>query len=175
MDKKEIYEHLAKIYLDASAKKNKKVKKYPRYLKNIVLITIPLASVLLIVSGAFHSPKSNKGPYSSETALVILPSLTKINFNFNPAKKEIFTVDLNKLDLIKFKTLGFALRKENSRDNISLRIEFCSGFNESSALYVTNIPPRWLDYRINFSEFTKISDWSKMAKLTFTVEEWNTK
>jgi hypothetical protein len=173
MDKKEIYEHLANIYLDASSKTNKKnkSKEYSPFLRNIFLFTVAVIFTLTF-SQLFHSEK----PYpvdSSQIALVLQNEATKINFNFDPAKKETLILNLNNLDLAKFNKLGFSIRKTNSQDTVNLRVEFINRFREKSAVYFRDIPSRWKDYLVNFSEFKDITNWKEMISLAFIIEEWN--
>jgi hypothetical protein len=169
MDKKDIYEHLAKIYLDSSATKKKKL--YPphrfRNLLFISLVVILAASPILR-----HFFLQNKRP-DTEIALSLLSEVAKINFNFDPAQKETYSVNLNKLNLAKFKMLSFSLKKTDYNSNISVRVEFTNAFNEKSEIYVKNIPLRWQDYKILLADFKTISDWSEMNKLSFIVEVWN--
>ena len=171
MDKKEIYEHLAKIYLDASSKRKKKSKKYSKF-KRIFFILSAFIFGLAVFS--FFTLNKNKA-LNSEIALVLQPDVVRINFNFDPAKKEIYSVDLNKLNLSRFKALGFYVKKANYNDTISLRIEFTSAFREKSEIYLRNIEQRWQEYKISLSDFKNISDWSELLNLSFAVEEWNVK
>ena len=46
MDKKDIYEHLAKIYLDASSNKKKKPAVQPRIFKNLFIVSIVFIAAL---------------------------------------------------------------------------------------------------------------------------------
>lgn len=169
MDKKDIYEHLAKIYLDASSKKKNNYKKQLIF-KNLFFISIVF--VLGLGVFLFAALAKHKAP-ASELALVLCPEPVKINFHFDPVKKEIYSVALNNLDLSKYKTLAFAVKKVNYRNNISLRIEFNSLFKEKSEIYIRDIPDKWFDYKINFWDFKSISDWSSMSNVSFVVEEWN--
>ncbi len=172
MDKKDIYEHLANIYLDASSKRKKKDKRLLKFSKPVFVISIFLIfSISSIIFNNFHKNK----PLNSETALFISTETAKINFNFNPAKKEVYSINLNKLDMDKFKTLGFSLKTKNYGDSINLRIEFTNSFKEKSEIYIKEISHKWHDYKVNFADFKKITDWSKMSNLSFTVEEWNAK
>ena len=174
MVKKDIYEHLADIYLDASsAKKRKKAKKYPRKFKPLFFISI-LAILLLAVS-LFASLKGKNTFLNSEIALIVSPEAVKINFHFDPARKETYSLDLNKLNLQRFRTLAFSARRSDLKDNIALRIEFTNAFKERAEVYLKDIPHRWQDYKISFSEFKNISDWSNMIGLAFIMEEWNVK
>jgi len=172
MDKKDIYEHLAKIYLDASGNKQKKAKSYRRHFKKPFLISAFLISgLLLAIIFAFLQNKS----YHSEIVLCLSTDAVKVNFNFNPAKKEIYALNLNKLNLNNYKALGFSVKKTNFSDTVSLRVEFSNSFREKSEVYFKDIPHKWQDYKIKFSEFKSINDWSEMQNLSFAVEEWNTK
>lgn len=170
MDKKDIYEHLAKIYLDASSKKKKRIKTYPKIIKNILLVSA------VFIFGLSFTAVSNfrkNESFKSELALVLLADAAKINFHFDPAKKEIYSLDLKKLNLMRYKALGFSAKKASHQNKISLRVEFTSSFKEKSEIYFRDIPAKWQDYKINLSDFKNISDWSEMSKLLFMVEEWN--
>lgn len=172
MDKKDIYEHLAKIYLDASSKKTKQTEVYPRVFKNLFLISIVFIFALGFV---LFSNFQKKKAFDSELALVLLPDVVKINFHFDPARKEIYALNLNKLNLTRFRALAFSIKKASYENIISLRVEFSTPFREKSEIYFKDIPHKWQDYKINLSEFKGISDWSEMSNLTFAIEEWNTK
>ncbi|MBN2830682.1 MAG: hypothetical protein JXL82_00170 [Candidatus Omnitrophica bacterium] len=169
MDKKEIYEHLARIYLDASSNK-KRTKTHLKLYNNLFVISL----LLLVGAGSGVIYFSSKGKsLSSETALFILPDPAKINFNFNPVKKESFTINLNRLNLKSFKELGLAVKNTDKNGVISLRVEFINSFKEKSEVYLKNIPVKWQDFRISFLDFKNITDWSEMQSISFTVEEWN--
>ena len=173
MDKKDIYEHLAKIYLDSSATKKKRLKSSHRVRKLLIISVSLVAAVGLIpvLRGYFSHPKNAE----SEIALFLLSDATKINFNFDPAKKETYSINLNKLDLTKFKALSFCLKKTDYTDTISVRVEFTNAFRERSEIYVKDIPLRWQDNKILLADFKGITDWTEMSGLSFIVEEWNAK
>ena len=172
MDKKDIYEHLAKIYLDASSKRKRKSKDFPKFIRNLFLVGI--ASVFIISVSLLASFQKNNS-FNSEVQLILAPGPLKINFDFNPAKKEIFFIDLNKLNMNRYKSLGFSVRKHTNGDPLSLRVEFITAFKEKSEVYFRDIPHKWQDYKIDLSKFFGINDWSQVERLAFIVEEWNTK
>ncbi|MCM8781554.1 MAG: hypothetical protein NC828_00635 [Candidatus Omnitrophica bacterium] len=170
MEKKDIYEHLAKIYLDASQKRNKKIRRYSPVFKNLFFIGIAFIMGL----GIFLVIRLNKTQSTnSQIAMVLCPEVVKINFHFDPVKKEIYSIDLNNLDLSRFKVLGFSVKKAHYQDTVSLRVEFNSAFREKSEIYLKDISHRWQDYKIALSDFKNISEWSDMLNLSFIVEEWN--
>jgi len=171
MDKRDIYEHLAKIYLDASSQKKKKSKAHlPFFRKPPFIISVSSAAAIILLVIAFNYRGKS---LNSEIALVLQPDAVKINFHFDPAKKEIYSLDLNELDLTRYKQLGFAVKKVNSTEVIALRVEFMNEYKEKSEIYFKDIPRKWQDYTIDLAKFKHISDWSNMARLSFAIEEWN--
>lgn len=170
MDKKDIYEHLAEIYLNASPKKKKQDKTHLKLYNNLFIISVLFLVGLGTALISFSSKKNN---LPSETALFVINDLHKINFNFNPVKKEAFTIGLNQLNLSRFKTLAFSVKNTDSKDIVSLRIEFTNAFKEKSEVYLRNIPSKWQEFKIAFLDFKNIADWSEMSNISFSVEEWN--
>jgi hypothetical protein len=178
MNKKEIYEHLAKIYLDASSPKNKKGKPKKNF-RNLFFIGLVIIFGVSISSFLLHNKNISLGDkvhITSERALVLQPSnIIKINFNFEPATKEIYSLNLNKLNLQGFKALGFSCRKSDFDDKITLKIEFTNTANQTSEYYIGNLKTyKWQDYKIALSDFKNITNWSKMSNLSFIIEDWNT-
>jgi len=170
MDKKDIYEHLAKIYLDASSKKKKRNKAYPKLFKNLFMVSL---FIVIGLTTTLFSSLFKQRSLDSETALILQNGPAKINFNFDPAKKETYTLNLNRLNLTHSKILAFSARNMNPKDKVTLRVEFNNAFKEKSEIYVRNTPAKWQDFKIALSEFKNISDWSEITGLTFAVEEWN--
>ncbi|MDD5078555.1 MAG: hypothetical protein PHQ84_06085 [Candidatus Omnitrophica bacterium] len=175
MNKKEIYEHLANIYLDASLKSSKKrfgLSSYPK--KPRMVFAAGLALILGIAAFTVYLRlKPSDNPH--RIALFLFQGAAKINFNFDPASKEVLALNLKQLDLSKYRSLGFSVRKTNSKDIISLRIEFTNRFNEKSEIYIKDISEKWTDHRIDFERFIRMKHWTQMKELSFSVEEWNTR
>ena len=173
MDKKDIYEHLAKIYLDNSSVATTK-KKQETFEDYRLFIFIGIA-VVVVLGLIFIVPFSRNRAVHTENLIVLAPDPVRLTYNLSPAKKEIYSFDLQKANLSKFSILGFALKKNHYADTISLRVEVTNGFKEKSEIYIREIPTSWKEYRISFSEFKSITDWSEMSSLSFVIEEWNTK
>ncbi len=172
MGRRDIYEHLAEIYLDTSVKKRRKPEKYHRHLK---IILTAISAVTLIFMTLLSANIYNKNKHlNSHMALILQPDTVKINFNLDSAKKQAYSLRLNKMDLNKFKTLKFSVKKTNYRNNIALRVEFINAFKEKSEVYVKAVSNKWQEYKIALADFKNISDWSDMLDLSFIIEEWNT-
>jgi len=172
MEKKDIYEHLAKIYLDASLKRKNKTKERTKLFRNLFVTSV----AFIFLMGVFlaFALSRNRG-LVSQTALVLQPDAVKLNFHFDPAKKEQYSIALNNLNLNSYKTLAFSAKKQNYKDNIPLRVEFSNTFKEKSEFYLKNIPLKWEEFKIDLAKFKTVSNWSEMLNLDFVVEEWNVK
>lgn len=173
MNKKEIYEHLANIYLDASSKSSKKKYKLKHYPKSILTLIVVGSLSILGLGTAITYPRIINHNKNSQIALFLYQDAAKINFNFDPAKKEVFSINLKQLNLAEYKALGFTIRKTNPKDIISLRVEFTNRFNEKSEIYLKDISSKWTEEKLDFSRFAKIINWQQMKMLSFSVEEWN--
>jgi len=183
MEKKDIYEHLAKIYLDASLKRKNKTSRSPTF-KNLFFISI--AAILLLSASLIASLTKNKSislaklennqQPNSEIALLLQPDIVKINFDFDPAKEENFSLDLTKLNLSRFKALAFSLRKARFQDSIVFKVVFTNALKEKSEILLTNIPAfKWQDFKIKLNDFKNITDWSQMSALSFVIDELSVK
>jgi hypothetical protein len=173
VNKKEIYEHLANIYLDASSKSSHKKNRRRAVSKKTIGLIVSVA-LLIIGTGSFavYNNFHAKNP-AGQIALFLHQDTVKINFNFDPAIKEVFSLPLNQLNLSKYDSLAFSVRKTNPLDTISLRVEFTNRFNERSEIYIKDIPGKWTDYKIDLKRFARKEYWNQMKELLFSIEEWN--
>ena len=173
VNKKEIYEHLANIYLDASSKSSKKKHRFSSYPKTVQAAFLG-GLVMVLGLGSFIAYSGYSHRYQpGQIALYLHHDAAKINFNFDPASREVFSINLKNLNLTNYNSLGFAVRKTNPQDVISLRVEFTNRFNEKSEFYIKDISNKWIDHKINLSQYGRKEFWSQMKELAFSIEEWN--
>jgi hypothetical protein len=172
MEKKDIYDHLANIYLDSTLTDKSTTSSDNSRFKAFFFISVTIVLCLLLV---IFFLMSKKKVISSQDALVLHPDVIKISYTFNPVKKEVYNVDLNKLNLSQYSSLVFACRNNNPHNNCAFRITLANTYNETSDTYITRIPNKWHEYTIELSDFKHISNWSAMKALTFSIEEWNSK
>jgi hypothetical protein len=178
MEKKDIYEHLAKIYLDAPLRRPQVTRppSSPRTSKKVVVSIISLSAVTIValcvavVAFVARGKGYARNPLMSN---VLLTEAIKVSYQFDPAKKALYSFVLNDMNVSAYKTLEFSVRKSDPRDTLSLRVEFTNNFNEKAEIYVKDIGYRWHQYKIQLSDFKPMNDWSKVKSLSFVAEEWN--
>lgn len=176
MKKTEIYDHIAKTYLnDPSKQKKNQISGKSRsgvFYKLGFFFTSALV-IFLIVTILWQGKPSQ----SRETTAVIDSEIIKMDHsNFSQTKKEIFTFDISNVDFFNYKTFGFSARKSNYCDKIRMRVELIDSFGQQSRVYVTQLPAyEWKDFEIKLDEFKGFGDMSEICLLTFMVEDWKTK
>lgn len=174
MEKRDIYEHLARIYLDGTsvksgAKKKGKSRDVRQYLF-FALLAIPF--IVLLVSAI---PYRHREISRREMSLVLSTEPLKISLPLNSAKKQIYSFDLKKLSVARYKSIAFALKKSRESDKLAVRVEFNNAYKERSEVYLYDISSKWQEYHLNLSDFGKITDWTEMESVSFILEEWNSK
>lgn len=176
MEKNEVYDYLAKIYLDKQpavvARTDKKnYIPWKRYLFFLIAPVIACLAIYLLIA---HSLKL----YTSRAHSLYLSTgneLIKIRFDFTDSelKKQGYTITLSDLDAKNFKYLQFRLRRLKKYGSLSLRIEMENDLRENASYYLTEVTNKWQSYSIGFSEFKEITQWDALRRISFIVEEWN--
>ncbi len=181
MDKKDIYDHLAKVYLgSATPAKSKSVEAQVEPIRSKteehgIYFFVGVAALIIIFALFSLSTIFKHKPIDSQSYLVLASDPIKISFNFDPAKKQIYSLNLDKLNLSTYKSLSFSIKKNNAKNPISMRVEVESKFKEKSEVYIKDIPAQWKDFDVKLNEFKKISNWDNVSNISFVVEEWNSK
>lgn len=175
MRSREVYEHLAQIYLDNAADRKKKSRPQRKLFFKYFLPAISIIIIAGLVFALSSLIRKEEAATKKDFALVIEPGLTRINFDFNLAKKETLSYNLSDSDLRNYKVLSFFARTANPKDKLHLRVELSNKFGELSELYLEDISAKWQDFKVNLADFKKINNWSSLSELKFVLEDWNTK
>ncbi len=173
MEKKDIYEHLAEIYLDASLTKKKKPRK--RGLNGAAGWILGGAAVLCAIIAVIFLGPHKKAPVSENALLLSSNNPVKITYNLSAGSKELSTLSLNGLDLRSYKSLVLNARSDAPAGSMpAVAVEIQNKTGETGLVYIRDAGRKWQQYEIPFSDFKPgLSDWSRIKSLTFIVEEWN--
>ena len=170
MEKKDIYEHLAHIYLDANKKRKKRLFDVrPKDLFFVSLFVILGAILLINISILKNKSLKNRNYF------VIKSGIIKLNYNSNPTRQQICSFELNSLNVKRFRALGFSARKTNYQDNVCLKVELLNSLKERSRVSIKNLGEAWGVFQINFKAFNHLTDWSKLMRLSFVIEDLDIK
>ena len=172
MEKNEVYDYLAKLYLHKQpiVRENKKAVSWKR---NALFLMV--ASIVFLIAYFFlKHPSRTYQPKNYYLSISTADDFIKIKYYFNSAgpKTMAYAIDLQDLDLSGFKALRFAARHLN-KGSLSLRIEIENSLKETSAFYVSAPESKWKEFEIKLEEFRAITEWNNVKSLSFIVEEWN--
>jgi hypothetical protein len=167
--KQDVYEHLAKTFLD------KKKKKKPS--KNI-LVFIAISVVILIFLLSTATFFLTKKKFFSRSLYVLNEnSPTVIEYDFSSlglSKTKALSFNLNNIDLSKYNFLVLSIRtKENTRISSTIKTQIENALLEKDAQYISGINQKWQKVSLPLANFKLIKDWSKVKALVFMVEDWN--
>lgn len=177
MEKSEVYDYLAKIYLDKqpavpTAKGgNHNPALWKKYLLILIIpaIAIPALYILAARPLKFSIPKA----HSIYIATANEPIKIKFNFTDSEIKKQGEAIALSDLDVGNFKYLQLRLRRQKKYGALSLRVEVENGLKENASYYLTGLNNNWHSYNIALGEFKEITRWDTLRRVSFIVEEWN--
>lgn len=168
--KVDVYEHLAKTFLD------KNIKKKPSKKKIFVIVSSVIFAAMLIsfvgVSLFFKMETFSK-------SIIIIqdkaPLVIEYNFaNIGDPKTRSLSYNLDNLDLSQYKSLSLSMRtKEVSSIGSTIQVQIKNSVLEKDAVYISNINDTWQVFLIDLERFERIDDWSSIDSLTFVIDEWN--
>ncbi|MDD5618106.1 MAG: hypothetical protein PHG69_03340 [Candidatus Omnitrophica bacterium] len=167
--KQDVYEHLAKTFLD-----KKKRKKRDKNLWVVIAISV-IASIVLLSATTFILTKKK---FFSRSLYVLndkAPTLIEYDFTtLGNSKTKALSFNLNNIDLSKYHFINLSIRtQENTKINSTLKVQIENSLLEKDAQYISGINTKWQRASLPLDNFKLIKDWSKVKTLTFVVEDWN--
>lgn len=178
MEKKEIYDYLAKIYLDDNKrapkeKKGNSFKKYRLFLITAIIVSFGALFYYFILR---HPVESHKAKIRS-LYLATGNELIKIKYNFSgdsTLRKESYTITSLGLDVQNFHELKFIARRLKNEGSLNFKIEIENSLKEAAFCYITNLSNKWKEFTIMLrDDFKEISRWDNIKRISFVAEEWN--
>lgn len=175
MEKKEVYDYLAKIYLDKQpiAKTAKKApernKKYLTFILIAISIAIIGAGTFLKYQIRFFKPKAFGLYVATGSELIKI----KYNFNNSTTKKEGYSVTLSDINAQDYQLLQFQARALTNDEAIKIRVEVENNLKENAFNYIDGVSNAWKQFTVKLSDFKGLTRWDNLNKLSFIIEEWN--
>ena len=176
MEKSEVYDYLAKIYLDKQPAVplarggNHNPGLWKKYLLILVIPAIAIPALYLLSRPLRFSLTKTRSIY---IATANEPIKIKFNFTDSQIKKQGEEIALSDLDVSNFKYLQLRVRRQKKYGSLSLRAEVENGLKENASYYLTGLSNKWQDYNIAIGEFKEITRWDNLRRVSFIVEEWN--
>jgi hypothetical protein len=174
MNRDDIYDHLAQVYL---GKKNKSEQKRKKQFTSWLVINIVITGIIFASSvyglTAFLTHRGD--PFPSKVIYTLNNGPIRISYNleypFPPVKT--FSLSVPEMNVAKYHELQFAVRGLEEGSPGIIRVEVRNRRNEVSSVFVKNIEFKWERIQIPFEKFEHISDWSDISEISFVIESWN--
>lgn len=174
MNRDEIYDHLAQVYL--GKRKDADVKSKKQYdvwlLINIFIMVIIFASATYGLT-AFLTQK--RPELRSKVIYTLYQGPIQIMYNFrnseNPTKE--FTLSVKNIDATKYKKLVFHARAREEGSPGIVKVVLSNRRNETAHFYIRGVDLKWKSYTIPFEDFKEITDWKGLQNISFVLESWN--
>lgn len=174
MTRDDIYDHLAQVYL---GKKNKNEQKKKKQLNSWLVINIVITVIIFASSiyGLTAFLTHRREALQDRIIYALNNGPIRIPYNLVepfPAVK-VFSLSIPDINVAKYKEFQFAVRGMPEGSPGIIRIEIRNHKNEASSVFVEEIHGEWKNFKIPFSKFQKISDWSDISEVSFVIEAWN--
>ncbi|MBF0483270.1 MAG: hypothetical protein HQL25_01050 [Candidatus Omnitrophica bacterium] len=174
MDKDEIYDHLAQVYLGKKRKSYQNNRRQKREFGAWLLINILIT--VLIFSGVFYGLTAflTNRDLKSNIVYFLHNGSIRMAYDFtNPqVPSQIFTLNVKGVDAEKFGNLKFSIRAKDGKPGI-VKVVVRNARGEEAYYYVQSVGTKWKEENIPLNQFRTISDWSTLRNVSFVLEAWN--
>jgi len=174
MTRDEIYDHLAQVYL---GKKNKADRKQQRQFNAWLVINIVI-TVIIFASSIYGLTAflANRGGVLQNRIIFALnngPIRIPYNLGYPYPSIKTFSLVIPKVDMAKYSSLQFSVRGLEEGYPGIMRVELKNNKNETASVLLQDVHLEWKNFKIPFTEFKHITDWSNLAEISFILESWN--
>lgn len=174
MEKNEVYDYLARIYLDKQPQaKEKKGLPVMRFVQFFLIAAVIITAVAYIF---FKYPTVIYKPESYGLHLSTGDELLRIQYDFTglPSRKQGYEIELPGLNVKNFSTLKFRARRLKKGSALNLKVCIENKLKEKASCYINGIAAKWRSFEVPLSAFHEITRWDCISSISFIVEEWNT-
>lgn len=176
MDKEEIYEHLAQVYLGKKAQDKPYIKKKFSVAKHAKVILTLIAVCMIFYSlTAFLSRRHD---FKASIIFALNNSPIRVKYDLNdpfPQVKDFSIAIPPTADIARYKNLNFSIRGLEEGYPDVVRIVLKNKKNETAFQYIKDVNLKWQQASIRLEDFSGISDWSTLSEVSFVLEGWNVK
>lgn len=174
MNRDEIYDHLAKVYL---GKKNN-VQEIKKKKLNTAWLVMNIAVTLLILASSFYGFTAflNRQQFDLKNRVVFslnnnpIKVAYDLEYPFPPVKT--FSVAIPAKDISKFSKLNVSVRGMQEGYPGVVKLILTNQKNEQSTFFLQDIALDWQHLTIPLDKF-RLTDLTTVSELSFVLESWN--
>lgn len=175
MNRDEIYDHLAKVYLGKRENIEPKKPEPPKgawLLINVVITAFILTSV---VYGLTAFLTQRRDTFRSSVMYALNNSPIRLTYTVGGAYPQVknLTIAVPAMDVSKYSRLNLSMRSVKGNPGM-LKVVLKNAREEEASYFLQGLKDRWQDYSIPFEEMN-LTDWKSLKDISFVVEAWNAK
>lgn len=175
MNRDDIYDHLARVYL--GKRKEVSIKQKKQF--NVWLLINVLITALIFASSFYGLTAflTHRQAFLKSTIIFTLnngPMRIEYNFHsdFTPVKSLVLGVP--PMDVSRYSQIHFSIRAREEGSPGVIKVILRNKRNEIGYRYIQGIDLKWKEYSIPLEEFVNnISDWNSLVDVSFVLESWN--
>lgn len=179
MNREDIYDHLAQVYIgkrknqQIEDKKKTRKREFGAWLLINIIITIMIFSSAVYGLTAFLTRRGSS--LRSNVIFDLYQGPVKIEYNFREAvaPTKSFSLTLPPLDAGQYSKIHFRMRAREEGSPGIVKVIFRNQLNEEAVYYLNDVSRDWRDFSVDLNEFKRITDWTQLKDLSFTLESWN--
>ncbi len=175
MNRDEIYDHLAKVYLGKRESVSSKKSKPKKTNHSLLVINIVITAVITISTVyGFTAFLTRHSDLKSQVFYALNNDPIRIVYNLNdpyPATKT-FSITIPSKDVSKYKALNVSLRGADGAYPGIVKVVVSNQKNEQAIYYIQNVGALWQKTRIPFARLN-LTDWTTITDVSFVLEAWN--
>jgi len=174
MNRDEIYDHLAQVYLGKrSHEDTKKKKQFNAWLFiNVITTLVIFASVFYGMTAFF----THKRPALEDKIFYLVhngPVKIEYDFRNTMEPKRRFSLDIPDVDATKYQDFRFMVRSKEEGTPGIIKVVVANMLGEVAYYYVQGINMGWHEVSIPLAEFKQITDWTRLKDISCVIESWN--
>jgi hypothetical protein len=174
VNREDIYDHLAQVYLGKRKEVDEKKKKqFNAWLViNIVITLLIFASATYGLTAFLRQKGSVLGNniiYSLHRGAIRL----EYNFKHPFPPEKTFSLAVPPMDAAQYAHLQFSIRGREEGVPGTVKILIKNKKNEEAFFYVQNVGMDWQEVNISLEDFKGITDWTTLTDVSFVLENWN--
>lgn len=179
MNRDDIYDHLAQVYIgkrksqQQEEKKKTRKREFGAWLLINIIITIMIFSSAVYGLTAFLTRQGSS--LRSNVIFDLYHGPVKLEYNFLEAvaPTKSFSLTLPPLDAAQYAKIHFRMRCKDEGSPGLVKVVLRNKLNEEASYYLGDVGHEWREFSIDLAAFEDITDWTQLKDLTFVLESWN--
>ena len=175
MNRDEIYDHLAKVYLGKREDLLPKKPKPKAINRSLLVINIVITAVITIsMVYGFTAFLMRRNDLKSQVFYALNNNPIRVVYDLNgpyPATKT-FSIAIRNKDVSKYKILNISLRGMDDAYPGIVKVVVTNQKNEQAIYYIQNVGTAWQKVSIPFEKLN-LTDWTTITDVSFVLEAWN--